>query len=131
MKCPKYVILLVTMMMITQQTSAAKSTGSAIVGKLIPAIMKCFGSRVVGVNMNKVQHIIGKAAHGFDALDPAEIVYEAFKVGANAAGLGGVKIVLFSGKIIYATVKVLTGGAAALGTAYVVESVADALESAC
>lgn len=33
--------------------------------------------------MNKVIHIMNKAQHGLDLLDPAEIVYEVIKVTAR------------------------------------------------
>jgi len=35
---------------------------------------------VIGVDMNKVTHIMNKAAHGLDKLTPSEIVYEVIKV---------------------------------------------------
>lgn len=49
----------------------AKTVQSAIVGKLIPAIIKAFGKKVTGVDMNKVYHWLKKAQHGLDMLDPA------------------------------------------------------------
>lgn len=58
----------------------AKTVGSAIVGKLIPAIMKAVGKRVVGVDMNKVNHIINKISHGFDKLSTVDIVYSVFEL---------------------------------------------------
>ena len=36
----------------------AKSIQSAILGKLIPALIKVYGSKVTGIDMNKVLHII-------------------------------------------------------------------------
>lgn len=49
----------------------AKTVQSAIFGKLVPAVLKAFGKRVTELNMNKVIHIMEKAQHGFDMLDPS------------------------------------------------------------
>jgi hypothetical protein len=48
----------------------AKTIKSAVFGKLIPAIIKAYGSKITGLNMNKVIHIMEKAQHGLDMLDP-------------------------------------------------------------
>jgi hypothetical protein len=37
-----------------------KSVQSAIVGRIIPAIVKTFNKDVTGINMNKVIHIMNK-----------------------------------------------------------------------
>ena len=60
--------------------------------------MKCFGAKVTGVNMNKVYHIIAKAAHGFDKLSPSEIIYEVVSiVASNCPNKKFVDILLFGG----------------------------------
>lgn len=99
----------------------AKTVQSAIFGKLVPAVLKAFGKRVTGLNMNKVIHIMEKAQHGFDMLDPSEIVYEIIKVAARqCSGMTSVYIILTTGQIVRITVKMLTGGAVGIGTAYVI-----------
>ncbi len=48
----------------------AKTIQSAVFGKLLPAIIKAYGSKVTGLDLNKVHHIMDKMRHGFDMLDP-------------------------------------------------------------
>lgn len=42
----------------------AKTIQSAIVGKLIPAIIKAYGKKVIGINMNKVMHFCFRLSIG-------------------------------------------------------------------
>lgn len=106
-----------------------KSIGSAIVGKLLPALIRLYGRKVCGgVNMNKVHHIINKAQHGFDKLNPIDIVYEVVKVTKVVGPLQYVQITLITLEIIECVVCVSTGGVARLGTAYVIEKIADGLD---
>lgn len=53
----------------------AKTIQSAVFGKLVPAVLKAFGRRVTGLNYNKVIHIMEKAGHGLNMLQPEEIVW--------------------------------------------------------
>lgn len=108
----------------------AKTLQSAVFGKLIPAVLKALGKRVTGLNMNKVIHIMNNAQHGLDKLSPSEIVYEVIKVASKqASGLTSVYIILATGEIIRIIVKVaLEGGAVGIGTAYVIEKIAEAVE---
>lgn len=64
------------------EVEAGKTLLSTCFGKLVPAVMKCFGAKVFGLNMNKVRHIMN-AKHLLDKLHPSEIVYEVIKVVAS------------------------------------------------
>ena len=79
--------------------------------------------------MNKVVHIISKAQHSLDMLDPAKIVYETIKVAASqCSGLTTVYVILTTGQIIRISVKILTGGVVGIGTAYIIKQIAEAIE---
>ncbi len=74
--------------------------------------------------MNKVIHIMPKLQHGFDKLDPAEIVYEVFKaIAKNATGLTAVYLIIGTCQIVKITVQVMTNGTVKMETAYVIEKI--------
>jgi hypothetical protein len=129
--------LLITVILIAillpTTSGLAQTSQSAILGKFIPAVIKCFGKRIIGVNMNKVIHIIDKARHGLNALDPAEVVYEVVQIVASQMpSTKIVQVVLTSGKIVHLLVRVgLSGGAVGLGTGYVVERLSEEIERVC
>lgn len=110
----------------------AKSASSAILGKLVPAIIKCFGGKILGLGgMSKVIHIIEKASHGFDKLSPADIVYDVVEVVVRQAPWTKfVSITLTGGKIVLIAVKVMSEGVG-IGTGYIVEEVAHQIERRC
>ena len=111
----------------------AKTVASAIVGKLVPAVIRLLTRRVIGVNLDKVSHIMDNVAHGLDKLSPGEIVYDITKcVATTIIKKGGplkyVDIVLVSGQVIRVVAKVICGETAGIGTAYIIERVADAID---
>ena len=126
-------IIIFIVILLPMASGLAQTPQSAILGKLIPAVVKCFGKRISGVNMNKVIHIINKAQHGLQALDPAEIVYEVVHVVASQMpATKFVQIVLTSGKIIQLVIQVgLSGGGVGLGTGYVISKVSEGIERVC
>ena len=83
--------------------------------------------------MNKVIHIIDKAQHGLNALDPSEIIYEVvYVVASQMPTTKLVQIVLKSGKIIQLVVQIgLAGGGVGLGTGYIIEKVSEGIEQVC
>ena len=83
--------------------------------------------------MDKVIHIIDRAQHGLNALDPSEIVYEVvYVVASQMPATKFVQIVLTSGKIIQLVVQIsLSGGGVGLGTGYVIEKVSEGIERVC
>jgi hypothetical protein len=108
-----------------------KTVHGAVFGRLIPAIICVLARKVTGINANKLKHIFGKAEHLMDKLEPAEIVYEITSVvvkNCATSGRAWVYIPLICGKIVCITVKVLQGGAVGVGTAYVIEKIADELD---
>ena len=125
------IIFIISLLPLT--SGLAKTPQSAILGKLVPAIVKCFGRQISGVNMNKVIHIIDKAQHGLNALDPSEIIYEVvYVVASQMPTTKLVQIVLKSGKIIQLVVQIgLAGGGVGLGTGYIIEKVSEGIERVC
>lgn len=77
------VLLVIILIAFMSRVEAAKTVHSAVLGKLVPAVLKCLGTKVVGVDMNKVYHIVTRVHHGLDKLDPSEIVYETVKLVAT------------------------------------------------
>ncbi len=70
-------LLLLLVLTLITQVETAKSASSAILGKLVPAVIKCFGSKILGLGgMSKVIHIVEKMGHCLDKLSPADIVYD-------------------------------------------------------
>ena len=111
-------IAVALMLLMVQTSMAAKTDATAVFGKLLAAVAKCFGP-VVGVNMNKFKHI-WTAAHKLDKLDPVELVFDVVRtVNPSAKGLHAVYVTLrATGTVIKVLTKKLTpGGAAAVGTA--------------
>ncbi|CAF2084284.1 unnamed protein product [Rotaria magnacalcarata] len=125
-------ILVFMITLLPTTTDLAQTPQSAILGKFIPAIIKCFGKKLTGVNMNKVNHIIKKVQHGLDVLDPAEIVYEVVHIVAHQLpSTKIVQVVLTSGKVVHLMVRLLSGGGIGLGTGYLVERISEEIEDVC
>ncbi|CAK56906.1 unnamed protein product (macronuclear) [Paramecium tetraurelia] len=126
----RYLVLYLVLSTLVMEVQGGKTVLSTCFGKLVPAVIKCFGARIFGLNMNKVKHIM-IARHYLDKLDPGEIVYEVITVVAsNLPYKKYVDIMLVSGKIIRITVKILADGVG-IGTGYAIEKIADAIEKQC
>lgn len=107
-----------------------KSVQSAVVGKLIPVVIKTFNRKVTGINMNKVIHIMNKKGRGFEVLSPQDFNKYSIQVSETIdPTIKGLHIELESGRIILVTVKMMHNeDQVGLGTAYFVNEVSHFLE---
>ncbi|CAD8200847.1 unnamed protein product [Paramecium pentaurelia] len=127
----RYLILYLVLSTMIIEVQGGQTALSTCFGKLIPAVLKCFGSKVIGLNMNKVKHIMN-SKHLLDKLDPADVIYDVVNVVAsNIPQKKFIDILLTSGLIIRITVNLLVSGEVGIGTGYVIEKIADAIEKQC
>jgi len=80
--------------------------------------------------MNKVTHIMEKAAHGLDKLSPSEIVWEFTKIVVTCASpIKYVDIILASADVIRVVCFIIDGELIGVGTAYMVEEAGKFLDT--
>ena len=61
----------------------AKSTSSAVFGRLFQAVIQVYGKKIQGINMNKVHHVMSKPRHKLSQLSVQSGLYRLIGVASG------------------------------------------------
>ncbi len=96
MNSPKKILLfLIILFILIKSTEQAQCKATAVIGKLLAAFGKC-GLKVGLIDTNKLHHLL-QIKHGFQALDPEQIVYTIIDMIPATKGLKILRITLKCG----------------------------------
>lgn len=101
----------------------------ALFWRLVPAIIKFFIKKTIGLNFNEIYDIFSKVRYGIVKSTPSELIYQYSNLISDKLPQGKIlNTIIYTGETIYFTAKLFIDGFGK-GLAYILETISNRIEN--